>query len=337
MFYNQPLGEETITKEYKEFTFNHIGLDFDTNIAEKLVANATWVFNKYIENSIEKYLKIYIPKYTSAFMDSYAKTSFGELYIGIDNFGNVQGIPYQGELLENKINTQIDSLIDKYIISSDKEYIKKNIKCDIIKINYENDNILDQPELYKRYTEMIKDYSEKEQAHNQILKEWYKEFLSYTQRKLIDLFNFEPSRSKLYDYIKENDSVNPVLKMIDEGYQLEAKTHEEINDVKEDINEPYYWICKWKDKMVDEIKPLKPIPKHRNDFCNFLQPINILMKVNPMIPWWIKNNENINLYVIKITFLKTRDDIDIHYLDSFDKVNRCFRTFEYGQPCCTPL
>ncbi|NBP02542.1 MAG: hypothetical protein EBU90_20965, partial [Proteobacteria bacterium] len=61
MFHNQAYGDETITKEYKEFTFNHIGLEFDSSVADTLVKTSRWVFNSMIENSIEKYLKIYVP------------------------------------------------------------------------------------------------------------------------------------------------------------------------------------------------------------------------------------------------------------------------------------
>ncbi len=337
MFHNQAYGDETITKEYKEFTFNHIGLEFDSSVADTLVKTSRWVFNSMIENSIEKYLKIYVPKYASAFMDSFSETQFGELYIGIDDYGNVQGIPYQGEIHPSFISNKIKMMIEKYIISSEKEHLAKNIRVEVIKVDYDKTSVNDYPEMYQRYVDMTNEQAEKEKEYQDKLKAWSDEFYSFTQRKLVDLFNLQPSRSKLYEYIKSKNPTSSVLQMIEDGFQLEQKTHEEISECKEDQDNPYFWVCEWKDKMVDDIKPLKPFPKHRNDFCTFLQPINILTKVTPMIPWWINKNDNINLYVIKITFLKTRDDIEVYYLDSFDKVNRCYRTTEFGRPCCTPV
>lgn len=38
-----------------------------------------------------------------------------------------------------------------------------------------------------------------------------------------------------------------------------------------------------------------------------------------MIPWWMQKNENMKLYVIKITIKKPQDISNIYYLDIFNK------------------
>jgi hypothetical protein len=40
MFYNQYIGNETLEDEFKEFTFNHIGLLFDSETAEQLIKSS---------------------------------------------------------------------------------------------------------------------------------------------------------------------------------------------------------------------------------------------------------------------------------------------------------
>jgi hypothetical protein len=341
MFYDQNIGYETIRKEFKEFTFNHAGMVIDSSTAEELIISGKWYFNDHVITNLLKYIKLYVPKYTSAFMNPKSISPFGELYIGIDDFGTVQGIPFQGILDLEIIYSQLRKVIEKSIIISCEEKpinIMDYIKVELINVSYEKKELSKYPEIYSNYIELFDDMRKKEREFLEKSQNWKDEVAMYLQ-KLVNLFNVEPMRSKLYEYIQTHKPDSIVLKMMDASYILEEQAHGKIAELKENIDEPYHWVCKWKDEMIEYYKKTKPTPdpRHRILITKMIQPINILMKVNPMIPWWIKNNENINLYVIKITFVKARDDIDIHYLDSFDKVNRCFRTFEYGQPCCSPL
>ena len=98
MEYGNNIGKETVRCEYKELTWNHGGLEIDNELAEKLVNTSEWCFNDMILESINKYIKIYIPKYTSAFLNEESMTDKGEFYIGISDNGIVQGIPFQGDL-----------------------------------------------------------------------------------------------------------------------------------------------------------------------------------------------------------------------------------------------
>ena len=110
MFYNQYIGNETLKDEFKEFTFNHIGLLFDSETAEQLIKSSKWIFNNLIKMNIEKYFRIYIAKYIVAFMDPLSEAPYGELYIGVNDKGVVQGIPFQGNLSEEMIKEKIVDL-----------------------------------------------------------------------------------------------------------------------------------------------------------------------------------------------------------------------------------
>jgi len=338
MFYDQKIGDETITTEFKEFTFNHAGMDIDSSTVEELITSGTWHFNYHVITNLLKYIKLYVPKYTSAFMNSKSIAPFGELYIGVDDFGTVQGIPFQGVLNPEIIHSQLRKVIeDSIIISNDEKIVNimDYIKVELINVSYDNMVLSKHPEIYSNYIESIDDLRKKEyefQEKNQI----WKDGLSMYLQKLINLFNAEPMRSKLYEYIKMQKPDSIVLKMMDASYILEEQVHGKIAELKENIDEPYHWVCKWKDEMIEYYKKTKPSPKHRILMTKMIQPINILMKVNPMIPYWMQNNENMNLYVIKITFIKPEKGIEVSYLDFFNKITTCYRTVDAGNPCCVP-
>jgi hypothetical protein len=61
------------------------------------------------------------------------------------------------------------------------------------------------------------------------------------------------------------------------------------------------------------------------------------MKMNNMIPWWMQNNDNMKLFVIKIEFKKIRGNNDIYYIDTFGRKNKCYRSLDRGKPYCKPF
>ncbi len=339
MFHNGYLGDETLTREYKEFTFNHIGLEFNQTVAEDLIKSSKWIFNELIDKNIQKYLRIYLPKYTAGFMDVLSETSSGELYIGVNDAGVIQGIPYQGCINIEMIRNEIETVIKEYIIcdASKRDLIFDNINVELIPLEYYESNLPVTHESLVRYYEQKKGHILKEQMFANEFTKWYQTFTMYTQKKLVDLFNSEPTRTEIYNYIQNKKPDSVVLKMINDGYQLEIRNHDEITVLKEDINNPYYWVCEWKDLRIDNLKLEKPTPKHRFDMPNLFHPINILTKLNCMIPNWMQNNDNMNLYLIKITFKKPQDINEIYYLDTFNKINRCYRTLFEDNPCCSPI
>lgn len=338
MFYNQYIGKETLKCEYKEFTFNHIGLPFDLKTAEELIKSSKWIYNNLIKMNIKEYLRIYLPKYIVGFMDSLSETPYGELYIGVNDFGVVQGIPFQGILSEEMIKEKIESVINEYIICdvNQKQIIIDSISFELVELTYIESELPQIHYLLAKYYQTKNEYELKEQEFSQELSNWYAQLISY-KIKLIDLFNSEPTRTELYQYIQKINPDSNVLKMIDDGYQLEPKTHEEITIIKDDITNPYYWICQWKDYTIDNFKLSKPIANYRLDITPLFNPLNIITKLNCMIPWWMQKNEDMKLYVIKITIKKPQDISNIYYLDIFNKINRCYRTIVDNNPCCVPV
>jgi hypothetical protein len=336
MEWHMNVGNETLDNEYKEFTFNHGGLEVDSDNAEKLIQSSYWCFNDMILEAIRKYFKVYIPKYASAFLNKEALIDTGNFYIGISDNGTVYGIPFQGKLCQDFLQTELDLIIKKYVKSSNLGILKKSISLELLEIKYTPMKISKYSDSYYKYLKYKKKLEKKDRKYNLILNFWNVMHFKYAQ-KLVDIFNLPETREELLNYIIKKEPTNNVIQMINSGFQLQIKNHEEINELKNFINEPYYWVCKFKDELLDEVRKQRPIRDNKNILVNLINPINILIKISNMIPWWMQNNENMKLYVIKINFRKNKDNTNIYYLDSFGKINKCYRNLEFNKPYCQPV
>lgn len=335
MHYGQNYGEETLSKEYKQFTFNHGGLTIDIKEAEELVKSSKWVFNKMIIESLKNYMSVYLPKYTSAFLDVLSDTNHGEFYIGISDNGTVDGIPYQGDLDIESITAEFNKIISQRVDDS-INLLHTSIKFEIIPIKYEAKKISLHTPMYSEYLKYINKFNKKKLEFEQRVKDWKIIQRRYGKR-LVDIVNDTSTRHELELYIRRHDPSNPVIKLLQNSkFKLETKLHDEINELKNNPNETYYWVCKFKDEYLDEIHKKKPINRMKSEILSFLEPMCILMKISNMIPWWMQKNKNMKLYVIKISYTKNRNNNEIYYYDSMEK-KRCYRTINEERPCCLPL
>jgi len=333
MQYGKNYGPETLFTEYKEFTFHHSGVDFDLNTAEELVINSKWCFNDMIYEAIEKYFKIYIAKYATSFLNEDSEADYGNLYIGIADDGTIQGIPFQGQLDIKILKELLIKYIKKNMYSENMEEVYDSISFELIDIKYERMHIEKYNTLYDQYLYVKEQIKKNEEEFKKIMESWNEVHDRYTQ-KLVNLFNQEPTRQEILNYIITIEPSSRVINMIKSGYILAFKTHEEINEVKNDIDSPYYWVCKFKDEYLDNIRKSRPIQWFKSAIASFLNPVYIIMKINNMIPWWMQNNLNMNLYLIKIHFKKIDGINDIYYIDHLGKYHRCYRSLYNGKPYC---
>ena len=140
------------------------------------------------------------------------------------------------------------------------------------------------------------------------------------------------------DFITNNDELaNNLSNTIAKRNEEDKLENISKSKTKDDITNPSYWVCRWKDETLDNLKLCKPIPSYRSEITPLFNPLNIITKLSCMIPWWMQKNENMKLYVIKITIKKPQDINNIYYLDIFNKKNRCYRTIVDNNPCCVPV
>jgi hypothetical protein len=340
--YDDFIGKETLNIEYKEFTFNNEGIPIDLKMAENYCSTNKFNFNINVISNLNKYFSYYIPKYICGFLNS---NLYGEFYIGINDYGFIKGIPYCGDLPYDSLKQEIYRVINKFTKKSNYIFdFNKIIEINFIKINFNKTNTKSINEKFIKYLEEKKKY---EEIYNSFLEEYnkWKIKFNFVTQKLIDLVNNTDSRLLLLEYIKKHDLNNPVINLLlSEDYKLEYRGHSEISTLKNDISNPYYWVTRWKDEMSLKIRSLKPIFNLEFKFKN--TPINLITNSSDMIPYWMNNNDNMNLFLIQIKINKFNKynlfskEINnyFEYYDLYEnKWTSCKRILlTNGEPVCNP-
>lgn len=278
---HKPL-EESLEVEFKEFCLNRVNVS-NEEIYEHVkigdIKNKVQ-FNQDIYKNIKDYFYKYIPKYTSAFINANIN---GELIIGVNDYGEITGIPFFGTKHElQKYIKQIN--IDKFI-KSEGFNIETNIEKLKIDMNY-IDNISDK---------LLKEYYENTKKKNFIIKkykndriQWVNNMDEYTCKLSLLLEN------KKYDfeqYLKKHapNQLNYVV-----------KEHEmrNISHLKIDESHYIYWLMKFKDENLIRIKALKPeipqIPRVTNE------PVYLYKHLTNLRYKFITANKNLNYFIINI-------------------------------------
>ncbi len=347
--YNEYIGEETVDCEYKEFTFNLTGLILDTKLAEHYCSTNLFDFNKNVIFNLKRYFKAYLGKYACGYFNSGID---GECYIGINDYGFVKGIPFKGRIPVQMLKEKITQVLNSTIKTHETPVIdlENLVQVKFIKINPGNKIESKQNAKFVSYMEEKEKYIREHQEFVNKTNAW-RIRMNFSLNKLVDLANNPVTRAQLVEYIRQNDPTNPVIKLFETDFVLEYKAHDEIVQIKDDPTEPYHWVTRWKDSVIDSIKAEKPMLNSTFNAHN--TPYNLLISANEMIPYWLTYNSNMNLYVIQIKFFGSKlanNDLDsdelfpsnynkFMYLDSSTKRwTRCYRTvLSNGEPVCLPF
>lgn len=354
--YMDNIGTETLSKEYKLFTFYPKGINIDPNDkndCEKLLKEGKWIFNNCVFENLKYYIESYLPKYSSAYLNSNSKTNDGELFIGVSDDGFIHGIPFKGDLSSVENLEYIDSIFRNVIDSNDlqsKSNLYKYIKWEVININ-KNNVLSSSKDLFFDFQQKINLYN-KEKERYQVEKNkffnhrktWYELIIKYND-KLHNMLNDSKKRVEIIKYIERNirdkdfkyreDVKKIISKLKNYNPKLPFKhiKNDEVKKLKKNYNNIWYWVTKWKDYNIDFLKEIKPLPPQ--PIPGFLLPVSIITTIVDMIPFWIIKN-SINIYLIKITFIKPNHNIKIKYKFEDDYFES--RRDEINSiPCCNRL
>lgn len=332
MYFNEFIGKETISREYKEFSFFKDSLSIDIKQSEKYCETKIFEFNESVFSNLKIYIKEYIPKYTCSFLNSNIE---GELFIGINDYGLVKGIPYQGEIDREYIKLKIMKTLKNSIKNDNFDNIDIDIDIEFLEVKSPSKPISEYHEDYIIYLNKKKIFEKKYNEFLMKIEEWKNKYyiLNY---KLVDIVNTFETRQQLKSFIKENDENNQIINLLNTDYKLPIMHGFEIKDIKLDKNNPYYWVTTFKDKIVDEYKKNKPIFKENFNKSNI--PYNLLISLSDMIPYWMNYNKNMNLYVLKIKIKKNKIKNSFLYYDFIHKKwLKCERIILKDQPICLKI
>lgn len=334
MEYQDCLFEETVDREYKEFTFYGSGCDIvEQDDALILIRNGNFIFNKMVMKNLLNNIDYYLPKYFTAFVTSQSKSKIGEMYLGIDDFGFVHGIPFNSDINKKIISDKIHKVLKDRINVDDEFNYSNHFSWELIEINKPNRKIKsNHNEIISLYFEEIDEHTKIINKFNRCRTTWYKLLNRYNSRLHI-MMNCPDRRKELIEYIKSKDSkAFKVINLLKSNYQFPPAEGTLIKDLKKNKNNPWYWVTRWKDEKGEFLKSIKPKAPILN-LSNNLSPISHICSVSNMIPQWINNNEELKLYVIKFNF--KRSNKDISYINYGDEL-KCFRTMGLNGPCCSP-
>ena len=341
--YNDNIGLETENIEFKVFNFYSGGLLLSNDDAITLIQNKKWIFNESIINNIKSMISLYLPKYTCAFLSTNMKSD-AKLYFGIDDIGNIIGIPYQGEINISELKDHMKTVLNDNIKTSLN--LDELVDIEVIKVdnNLKNEKI-------KSFHPDLQDYFKYNDTYN-ILKNKYRrkrqvwENLSIRyNNKICELVNNPDMRYELIKFIEYHDFNNCVIKLLKSNWKLKPFSFEDISNNKNDKHSIFYWVTHWKDTMLAFIKTIKP--KFNYKFPTNIFPSTIIMLIKPMLAYWFKSNPNMNLYLLKFTFKLSKRLKDIvpcphnklvlQYKNIFNEWTSCIRTIYNNVPCCMQL
>lgn len=292
---------ESLCTEYKEFCLKKCIYDYYTRdeintIIETGVLNDD--FNEIIYDTLQKYFVYYLPKYASGFSNC---ESEGTLYIGVNDFGEVTGIPLIGTINTEIIETYLKDIIENYLrgVGINKYAYTNSIDISIEKLDINMMLLYDESkEIMKK---MRSDYDNYKYEYNQYLANrytWLNILLTYTC-KLTQLL--KNKNDELCTYIK-NTCTNPQIasKAIKSAQDaIDTMINFEVILQYKDTESHYiYWLLCFKDNIISNHlaqRPRQPlIPRTSNSAYTLITHISDLRHL------FLTKNKNINYYLIKI-------------------------------------
>lgn len=316
-------GIETLPNEFKAFTVSNSKDYFDKSQTSDIIYGLLndfdpKLFNEMIIENLDLYCEKYIPKYLSAFGNS--ELDHGKLFFGIDDNGEISGIPFLGNqhLLEINIRKSIKT-IEKFIQSKNNDIIINNIKFKIHKLEIDP-LILDDVNAKEIVESKIKHYNEQLKLWNiYILKKkvWLERIL-HVNCSILNYLKDDHLKKLLIQYINENckhksdfvyNIVNNKYKIIYDDIHINARKPEKIE----------YWMAECKDyhsKLLLNLKPKKVMRPYIH-FNPYEHELNMLHNLTTT---FIEKIPYINYYVIefilptKIYNIKYRTNIESKWI-----------------------
>lgn len=292
---------ETLDKEYKEFCFKdnpfHSFTKKDvTNIVEFGLLPSK--FNNIVLFNIKEYITEYFCKYASSLHNQCIFNAMN-LYIGIDDNGEITGIPFIGELY-----TYI-SLIRKWI----KQNISKNMPdfcCLDYDVNIERTtidfDILDHSHLHNvlsKYKKCHLRYLQEYQQYVKIKKKWIEDIELY-KGKLETVYTNKKLNAEFIEYLKQKKVYNVFSEQINKEF-----ISKDIKNDKYDETNITYWIINFKEDIVNRLLNEKPAQPNYPRYLNIKN--CLLRQLTNLRSNMISHNTHLNYYVITFNFKKHKN------------------------------
>jgi len=339
--------KESLEDEFKEFMFKITPEFYFSNqqvydyVKTGVLDNR--IFNDFVLENLEQYLQIYLPKYISAFGNS-EEVEDGYLYLGVNDSGELTGIPFLGSINQEHIKQILFSIKQWVGVDNDPENkfrdeLIQNVSFDLIPLEVNMDLLEDDEEellrLEQRYANFIKEIENYKIQHAK----WLEEIQSFTT-KISYIMLDKTMRKEIADYIRTNCKEERfwIAGLLESDKKIEILNGIQLSDYKNCDNNVYYWIMFYKDYIVNNIrkkKPIKPTNTYGSLSHIYLDYFRGLTKLRKK---FILNNPSLTYTILRfrIPGKKYKDDKTIFYNqpDFVEKWYHKIRTIGLRGPCC---
>ena len=325
--------KETLHTEYKEFCLQ-VQANLFYSESEILAILETGVlgenYNSLIYQSLNSYFANTFPKNIVAFLNA---GICGDLYLGINDDGEVTGIPFLGSPNITTIKKQIHKNLSNYIVNY--QNIRKYVDTEICELNVNrsllDNNVLD--DLISKYKTKKKLKIQRKKNYEAQKQIWL-DHTSIYEKKIVDLINSEPCRSELKMYISKH-CTNQVVKN-ELMNELSSSNNIEITNYnREDLNSILSWGCKFKDAMLEEMMKMRP---KKPQTAIRIHPELIFNKISPLRLKFIENNSTLKFYIIRLHIKVVRVPTDLYYVEPYNKKHKYkIRRLSGNEPYCSCL
>ena len=316
--------------EFKEFYLKlHPDTYLDDNEIYEIIKYGKWHdrLNTIILDNIFYYLKIYIPKYLSCYFNS---KNNGKLIIGISDFGEITGIPFNGNLDIQIIKQYISSNISNYIDGINDITTSLNIKLINLDIIIE---LLEDPidERIKVMHEKFELYKKKLDFYKDAKRKWIKEMSKYCV-KIHTIINNPQLRKELIQYIKDNEGDISIIQQLEKNEEIPVILNEDFYINMKDKTNIIFWATTFKDHYIDTFQTVRP---EKDILPSLINSSIILSKISDMRYKFLKSNRNLKYYLITIDILGKNNKNDVYFRLPNSNVwyYRKRITSEYGPGC----
>lgn len=285
---------ETFSLEFKEF-FMKISPDvyFTEDEIREIVVNGKWnsKMNNLIIINIRNYINYYLGKYISCFCNT---ETDGEVIIGVNDDCEITGIPFYGNIDLDTFRDYINTYISENVKGLDSiDRINVNIETVSRDIDFIEDDIY-----YK-----LKSMNKKKTKYDKIMKRyiserkaWIREF-KYYSRKFSELINDEKLKKRLIKFCIDNNASKKIIDTLKNNEYIDLKYNENFYLRFDDPNDVIHWAGLFKDGCINELKTRRPI---RGELPKLVSYNQLLSKICLLRYRFIKNNSNLNYYLIRI-------------------------------------
>jgi hypothetical protein len=359
--------QETLYIEFKEF---FLKLDIESFLSleeiKKMMSSGKICigFNEIILQNLYSYMRIFLPRYISAFGNSEEMKKPGELYIGINDYGEITGIPFDGDLDEdivrnmlNKVKTMLsagpksldsDDEVDEdyfdFPPEKSEQFISElldSIKIEVIPCKIKPVFLHDESGLE------VADYVLKRNEYKKLYKEyilkhtaWTEEIFWYTT-KIVTFSADKKNRCDLAQFLRKHEdyeslNLEALAQLLESDEEIPALDGDELQLMKDKPESVYYWIMYFKDLMVNKKRlerPLKPVMAYalnEEEFYSYI--FRFLSKLRHKI---VTYNPSVKYYVLKFT-IPSNLRYDVYYtnLNSSCIWMKKIRALINGDPGC---